>query len=62
MLKRTVMDPAPTLDRTLGGFSKDMKLFVEACLVKDPEARSASSRSSAVQGRAHDQGLRCDAT
>ncbi|KAK4687707.1 hypothetical protein P7C73_g2412, partial [Tremellales sp. Uapishka_1] len=39
VLLRTVNGMAPTLDRSVGGFSKHMKEFIDACLPKDPASR-----------------------
>jgi len=50
VLTSIAMDPPPTLDRSLGGFSKGMKEFVEGCLVKDPAMRSVD-RDPVATGR-----------
>ena len=38
ILRKTVNEPSPTLDRA-AGYSKAMKEFVDWCLVKDPSQR-----------------------
>lgn len=39
VLRRTIRNGPPTLDRDVGNFSKMMKVFVDTCLSKDPIAR-----------------------
>ncbi|WWC92176.1 uncharacterized protein L201_007130 [Kwoniella dendrophila CBS 6074] len=41
-LSRIITDPSPTLDRSIGGYSKLMKEFVDLCLNKDPAARPSA--------------------
>nr|XP_019008065.1 STE/STE20/FRAY protein kinase [Kwoniella pini CBS 10737]OCF46846.1 STE/STE20/FRAY protein kinase [Kwoniella pini CBS 10737] len=38
-LSHIISDPSPTLDRSLGGFSRSMKEFIDICLYKDPALR-----------------------
>jgi serine/threonine-protein kinase OSR1/STK39 len=39
ILTQIAISAAPTLDRELGGYSKQMKEFVDVCLLKDPAQR-----------------------
>ncbi|RSH85197.1 hypothetical protein EHS25_005004 [Saitozyma podzolica] len=48
ILTQIAISAAPTLDRELGGYSKQMKEFVDVCLLKDP-----AQRPSAVQLLGH---------
>ncbi|KAK6906736.1 hypothetical protein I203_100723 [Kwoniella mangroviensis CBS 8507] len=38
-LSHIITDPSPTLDRSVGGYSKLMKEFIDLCLNKDPAVR-----------------------
>jgi serine/threonine-protein kinase OSR1/STK39 len=42
VLKNTVTQAAPSLDRSSGSFTKVMKEFIDACLEKNPQKRCDS--------------------
>ncbi|WRT70607.1 uncharacterized protein IL334_007605 [Kwoniella shivajii] len=42
VLSHTVSDPPPTLDRSIGGYSRLMKDFIDSCLNKDSRARPSA--------------------
>jgi serine/threonine-protein kinase OSR1/STK39 len=44
VFRRTVLDKAPNLDHTVGGFSKQMKEFVGVCLNKDATLRPSAAK------------------
>ncbi|WWC98691.1 hypothetical protein V866_005584 [Kwoniella sp. B9012] len=45
-LSHIITDPSPTLDRSVGGYSKLMKEFIDFCLNKDPAVRPISKTLS----------------
>ncbi|GFZ48195.1 hypothetical protein JCM24511_05943 [Saitozyma sp. JCM 24511] len=44
ILTQIAINAAPTLDREVGGYSKQMKEFVDVCLLKDPAQRPSAAQ------------------